>query len=290
MIETAPELAHVPLSVDPAAVEQILVQVCQQEIVSRFGSLRADQIRAKSTPHDVVTDADAAAEEAYGDALTALLPGSMVVGEEAVAADAAVLDRLSSGQPIWVIDPLDGTGNYVRGIPRFGTILALVIGGHVRNGWIYDPNNENMVSGERGRPTRFNGHAVDLAAYAARPLKEMSGRLGLHGIKPEEGPMLKARVTAAVNAIVSHRCSALDYQRLLAGDIDFLISTNTLPWDHAAGVVLYRGAGGIVRDLNGRPYDVTRRDQMIIAAPTEEVWNILRDIVARSVPGATLVL
>ncbi|GAA2751583.1 hypothetical protein GCM10010440_64410 [Kitasatospora cinereorecta] len=102
---------------DVSEVDRIVREVAEQEIVSRFGRLVAGEI-AEKAPGDLVTVADRAAEEALTARLTALLPGSAVVGEEAVSADPGVLKALDGPDPVWIVDPIDGTHNFVAGNPR----------------------------------------------------------------------------------------------------------------------------------------------------------------------------
>src|SRR5215475_8172836 len=103
-------------TVDLARVTALIEETAALEILPRFQKLAAGEIREK-TPGDFVTVADEAAEARLAPLLSALLPGSLVLGEEAAAADAKLLDRLLDTQPVWVIDPVDGTGNFAEGRP-----------------------------------------------------------------------------------------------------------------------------------------------------------------------------
>src|SRR5215475_5254326 len=101
---------------DLARVTSLIEETAGAEILPRFRKLAAGEIREK-TPGDFVTVADEAAEARLTPLLSALLPGSLVLGEEAAAADATLLDRLFDTQPVWVIDPVDGTSNFAEGRP-----------------------------------------------------------------------------------------------------------------------------------------------------------------------------
>src|SRR5512138_204235 len=109
---------------DANEVERIIRTVNEREVVPRFGRLAASDI-AEKAPGDLVTVADRAAEAAMIEALQAVVPGSVAVGEEAVAEEPAVLAALDGDAPVWIIDPIDGTHNFVADNPRFATLVAL---------------------------------------------------------------------------------------------------------------------------------------------------------------------
>src|SRR5262245_2136493 len=106
-------------------VREAITEVAAQEIMPRFCNLAAADIR-KKPGDETVTVADEAAEHALTHRLHDLLPGSLVVGEEAAAADQGVLARLGGDEFVWVIDPIDGTRNFANGKPDFGVMVALV--------------------------------------------------------------------------------------------------------------------------------------------------------------------
>ncbi|NKB46009.1 MAG: hypothetical protein GKS03_17240 [Alphaproteobacteria bacterium] len=109
-------------------VEQLILSVSVSTILPRYQSLTKEEIRTKTGPGDLVTIADEEAEQKLAEGLVALLPGSTVIGEEAVAADPAVLDHLSRPGAVWIIDPIDGTANFVAqnnsAYAFHGTIVA----------------------------------------------------------------------------------------------------------------------------------------------------------------------
>src|SRR5437868_34109 len=123
---------------DPGKVAEHIRETAQAEILPRFGLLRREDIREKR-PGDFVTLADLEAERQLTQRLGGLLPGSVVLGEEAAAQDRSRFDLLAGDAPVWVIDPVDGTTNFARGKPGFAVIVALVQRAIVRAGWIYDP-------------------------------------------------------------------------------------------------------------------------------------------------------
>src|SRR4051812_39308880 len=120
-------------------VERIVRAAAAAEITPRFRQLAAHEIQQKSAPHDLVTVADKRAEEYLTRELPALLPGSVVVGEEAVAADPATYEAIGGTAPVWIVARVDGTRQFVHGDPGFCTLVALALGGVVLASWTYAP-------------------------------------------------------------------------------------------------------------------------------------------------------
>ena len=226
--------------IDSAAVIRIIREAAMAEILPRFGHISADAIREKK-PGQLVTEADVEAEKVLSRRLVDLLPGSRVVGEEGVDADPTRLEFLKEHGAVWVIDPVDGTSNFAKGNPRFAVIIALVIDGVTRAGWIHDPVTDRMVVAEAGQGAWLGDQL--LAVLPDAPLD------GLHG-SAKRSATLAARV-----AKVGRRGSAAhDYLDLVTGVLHFAHFTKLMPWDHAAGVLIHAEAGGYSRLVNGKPY------------------------------------
>ena len=113
--------------IDLDRLAAIVAETAASDIMPHFRQLAARDIRDKA-PGDLVTIADEAAETTLTRRLADLLPGSLVVGEEATAADPSILNRLSTDEPVWIIDPVDGTTNFAAGLPIFAVIVGLAQG------------------------------------------------------------------------------------------------------------------------------------------------------------------
>lgn len=148
------------LAGDLTEVEAAVRAAAAAEIMPRFRQLAADEIVEKSGPHDLVTVADRLAEEHLTAALTRLLPGSVVVGEEAVHADPAVYDALGGDAPVWIVDPVDGTRQFVRGEPGFCTLVALAHRGELLASWTYAAALDEMAIAVRGRGATLDGEPI----------------------------------------------------------------------------------------------------------------------------------
>lgn len=252
------------MKVDIGKVVEIVRETAQAEIMPRFRRLQAHQIREKG-PGNLVTEADVEAERVLTRRLTALLPGSVVVGEEAVAEDAALMDALEGEAPVWIVDPVDGTANFANNRPTFGVIVALAQGGRTLAGWIHDPIKDITATVERGQGAWLDG--CRLCAAPAAPLARMTGTLGFRSQKT-----LRAKVgELLVQGSVAH-----DYLGLAQGRIHFAYYRRLNPWDHAAGVLMFEEAGGYAALLDGSPYQPKPSPIGVLLAPDEASWRALR--------------
>jgi fructose-1,6-bisphosphatase/inositol monophosphatase family enzyme len=250
--------------VEPELVSEIIAQVAQEVILPRFRQLSADDIKEKH-PGDLVTIADLESERVLTARLAQLLPGALVVGEEAVAADPNVLNVLQGDQPVWVIDPIDGTGNFVRGNERFGVIIALVQKRRVLQGWIHDPLRRLTVFAVRGEGTWREGERVRLAP----------GKGVLKGACAYRD---RGRIERAGHVLRQLGSSAQEYLALLDGSLDFSCYHRLHPWDHAAGVLMHGEAGGVSGLLEGGDYIPVPQGGSLLMAPDRSSWSSLQSL------------
>jgi fructose-1,6-bisphosphatase/inositol monophosphatase family enzyme len=254
---------------------QVLREVAQAEIVSRFQKLAPGDVTRKATvddPLDLVTAADRAAEVALTAWLPELVPGSTVVGEEAVAADPGVLERLRQAAPVWVVDPLDGTKNFAAGHGPFGTMVALVERGTLVAAGIYLPETDRVFLAERGLGTYLDGVRIEPRAAHSGVLV---GTAEVHFMAEEAGARLLARA-AAHRRIPGVICAAHEYTQIASGLKDYVHYCRLLPWDHAPGALIVREAGGVVRHPDGRDYDLFDKTESTLLSPDEGTWQRAR--------------
>ena len=259
-------------------VVALLRQVAAAEIMPRFKHLAAGDVRAKSGPLDPVTIADEAAERALGSALGEMFPGVDVMGEEAAAADPALLRRLGAPGPVWVIDPIDGTSNFAAELPLFGTMVALVEDNEILAGFIHDPVGGDTAIAIRGGGAwvqSANGARRALRAAPPVPVAEMTGALSWRFLKEP----LKTRVVSRMSRLGASfdlRCAAHQYRMLAAGHCHMLMFRKTLPWDHCAGVLLATEAGAHAARFDGTPYRPADTGGGLLLAPDFPSWRQLR--------------
>jgi len=253
--------------------------VAESEIMSRFRTLDDDEIWHKK-PGDIATVADIESERRLIDALQALLPGSAVIAEEMAPHKDDIVRHLAGDDAVWIIDPLDGTSNFAAGRDRFAVIVALWRGGAVRAGWILAPALGRIAVAEEGGGA-WSG-AARLRPAGAVPLDRTSGFLGRR-LRQD------AAIAGRFGGIVNQRCCGLQYLLLAAGDSHFAHFRGLRPWDHAAGDLIVREAGGVSEGLDGRPYHPGAPDRNgLLAACARAVWDGVADAIRPAVEGLPL--
>lgn len=259
----------------PESVAAIVAEVAAEELMPRFRRLATGDVRDKG-PGDPVTVADEAAERALTRRLAELLPGSLVVGEEAASADPAVVSRLSQDNPVWIIDPVDGTTNFAAGLPIFAVIVGLAQGGHMRLACIHDPVHGETALASAGDGATLNGETVRVAAPAAP--KNMYGTVKLR-FGERTLPRRIVERCQNVPPFMDLRCAGHEYLALASGRLHYALYRKLMPWDHAAGHLLHREAGGHGTHLDGAPYRVDGPDHShgFLYAPDATSWQALID-------------
>jgi len=253
------------VNVDVGTVARLIREAAEAEILPRFKKLSRDQIREKK-PNQLVTDADVMAERLLTRMLTGLIPGA-VVGEEAVDANPGLLDALHQPGVVWVIDPVDGTGNFANNNPRFAVIVALVVDGQTVAGWIHDPIPNRTVIAEIGQGAWRDGNRLSVAAEV--PLDQLTGSIKKRG-----------RVADQVLHVARRGSAAHDYLDLVTGRMHFAHFRRLMPWDHAAGVLIHAEAGGRGALLDGSDYTpVLHADGQLLLTPGQTSWNQLAPLV-----------
>jgi fructose-1,6-bisphosphatase/inositol monophosphatase family enzyme len=248
------------------------------ELMPRFRNLSKDEVRQKR-PGDIVTVADVAAEHRLAAGLAKILPGVPVVGEEAVEQDAGLLDLIGRpGEACWIVDPLDGTANFAAGRDRFAIIICLVQDATAVAGWILDVPNDRLAVTQRGGGVRFDGTPV-LAKPTPEPLNGFVGYKIAKSFDEQLSPGQRARL----GNITTLRCAGAEYLEILAGRANFSLYRTTKPWDHAAGTLMMREAGGDAVQFDAAPYTPAQpHNAGLIAASTEEALNEARALLEAS--------
>jgi fructose-1,6-bisphosphatase/inositol monophosphatase family enzyme len=181
-----------------------------------------------------------------------LLPGSRVVGEEACAANPSLLDGIGEGT-VWLVDPIDGTANFVAGRAPFAMMIALLKEGETVASWIFDPLDDRMFVAQRGGGAWKDGERI-LAAAAPPVLTDLRGIVST-AFCPADGLAFVERARGAVAEVLpTARCAGHEYPLVAMGYRDFILYWRTLAWDHAPGALLLTEAGGSATYLDGTPY------------------------------------
>ncbi|MEM9262565.1 MAG: inositol monophosphatase family protein [Pseudomonadota bacterium] len=175
----------------------------------------------------------------------------------------------------WILDPLDGTRNFVRGVDEFATILAFVENGVTKAGWISACPEKTVFSAFRGKGVQVDGADFLPQKQDAAPTLErqhpLTGMKSLSWLTTEWRDRIKSNLDAHHKAVAGH-CSAYAYLHLLRGDVDFKISSRIHPWDHLAGALMLDEMGGQVGFIDKpdefdpyRPMDSVDRPLLAVA-------------------------
>jgi fructose-1,6-bisphosphatase/inositol monophosphatase family enzyme len=262
---------------DSEAVEAVVRAAADAEIMPRYQQLSAADISEKRGPHDLVTVADRRAEEFLTRELGALLPGSAVVGEEAVSADPAVYGALESVARVWIVDPVDGTRVFVSGRPGFCTLVSLARYGEVLASWTYAPVTRRTAVAVRGRGARLDGTLLRPGPpEAGRPLRVAMSHPDFTSSEQKRALEGLDRSGAVIRGSGS---AGLDYLAVATGELDAVAYNWEYAWDHAAGLLLVTEAGGAHLTLSGEPYRITGGNALpFTAARTEATARHVRRI------------
>jgi fructose-1,6-bisphosphatase/inositol monophosphatase family enzyme len=265
-------------SKDAARVGDIIAKAAQAEIMPRFRTLSADQVKQKSSSFDLVTEADEAAEKAISRELAAAFPGSVIIGEEAAAKNPDIVSGIADADLAFIIDPIDGTRNFVSGLPLFGSMIAVTVRGEIVFGAIHDPVCEDTAFALRGEGAWREGkHRTRAALKVAGPvpLASMDALISTSFL-PEP---LRSTVNgnlARIGLTGSLRCAAHEYRLAASGNCHLLLYNKLMPWDHAAGWLLHREAGGFSARFDGSAYKPAVQSGGLLYAPDRESWQLAR--------------
>ncbi len=265
-------------SADIHGVGEILAFAARTEIMPRFRKLAPSEIRRKSSAFDLVTDADEAAEAVITAALAAAFPGAVIIGEESAHKDPALLDTIADAELAFIVDPVDGTRNFASNLPLFGVMTAVTVRGETVAGVIYDPVCRNWAYAVRGGGAWIeeeDGTRSPLQVADPVPLDGMDGLIGTNFL-PEP---LRTAVNANLSRLAttaSLRCAAHEYRTAAAGHCHIVLFSRLMPWDHAAGCLLHREAGGYSAHFDGTPYRPSHFTGGLICAPDEASWRLAR--------------
>jgi myo-inositol-1(or 4)-monophosphatase len=231
-----------------------------------FGEIEHLQVSLKG-PANFVTSADRRAEEILREELEHARPGYGFLGEEGGAREGS--DKTHR----WIVDPIDGTLNFLHGIPHFAISIALEREGTIIAGVVYNPANDELFTAERGKGAFLNDQRLRVAAR--RRLADAVVGCALPHPSRGDGELTRREHLAVQDKVAGMRrfgAAALDLAWVAAGRLDAYWERGLSPWDMAAGIALVREAGGFSTDLDGRDDMMKSGD---ILAGNEEVHREL---------------
>jgi myo-inositol-1(or 4)-monophosphatase len=210
-----------------------------------LGEVENLQVSLKG-PANFVSLADKRAEEQLYEELTKARPGYGFIGEEGGSREGT--DKAN----VWIVDPLDGTTNFLHGIPHFAVSIALQREGELIAGLVYNPANDDLFLAEKGKGAYLNDQRIRVAAR--KKLNEAVIACGLPHIGRGDFKIAGAELAAIQPQVAGLRrfgAAALDLAWVASGRVDGFWERNLSSWDMAAGIVLVREAGGFASDISG---------------------------------------
>ena len=232
-----------------------------RHMVSRIG---AQPIATKSDAADLVTEVDQECEAIIGSSIRAAFPSHALLGEESVepgidAAMAALAAQQLNSEWLWIIDPIDGTTNFVSGLPLCAVSIGVTRRGERMGAVVYDPFRDELFSAWRGEGATLNGNPIrasnvqklsDAVLCACSP--HASGAMG-PAVRSIAAVMPRARSVRLLGSGV------LNFAWVACGRLSAYWEPELAPWDSAAGTLLIEEAGGIVTDIDSSPYGLSTR-------------------------------
>lgn len=200
----------------------------------------------KSTPTDHVTEWDHASEQLIVSRLQELRPDDAVMGEEGS-------DRPGTSGVRWIIDPIDGTTNFLYGLPPFGVSIAAELDGEVIAGAVADPLHGELYSAARGDGARRNGVPISVSARADLDLALVATGFSYDGDRRRRQAEVLARVLPLVRDMRRGGAASIDLCWVACGRVDGYWEKSLGPWDFSAGALIAAEAGAVLDDLAGGP-------------------------------------
>jgi myo-inositol-1(or 4)-monophosphatase len=255
--------------VNPMTNPELLACLDAAQEAARLGAAVLEEWRARFQVRekgraDLVTEADVASQQAVREYLLGRFPGHGFLGEE----DAHRQPRPGPGAPpTWIVDPLDGTTNYVHDVPAYCVSVGLEVAGEAVVGVVFDPRMGEMFAAAKGHGATLNGRPLHTSATATlyEALLATGFPSDLHG---QEFQLDWWRYFSLhARSLRRTGSTALNLAYVAAGRFDGYWAFDTNSWDVAGGVVLVREAGGTITAIDGGPYDHHRRDCLASNGP-----------------------
>lgn len=254
-------------------------------IKSKLGDF--NKLDLKYSPHDLVTEVDKGSESLIRKLIQTHFPHHSFLGEEGVEpgpeASAKALQDMSGAEYLWIVDPVDGTTNFVHGFPFFSVSVALAYKGEVIVGVVYDPSRDELFVAEKGkgaylkgRPMRVSNEARLLDSLVASGFpadRDYALPINMDGVRAIAPKVRNIRIAGS---------AALHMAYVAAGRLSGFWEIGLNAWDMAAGTLLIEEAGGRVTDTAGAPYQLAVRN---VIATNGRIHDELQSELAQA--GAT---
>lgn len=239
-------------------------------------SLNMESVRVENKKHnDFVSDVDRAAEEAIIDVILEAYPKHAILAEESGA------KGIGNSEYEWIIDPLDGTTNFLHGHPQYAISIAMAHRGQIQQAVVFDPNRNDLFTASRGVGSFMNDRRIRVSKRI-----NMNECLIATGFPVVDQSMLDTHLAILKDVLGKtagarrEGSAALDLCNVACGRVDGFFEFNLKPWDIAAGSLIVQEAGGIVTDMHGEQTWLESGD---IVAANPKVLGQLMPIISKHV-------
>ena len=260
-------MSGIPIGTAPAELLSLAVTVARDGAATarRMRAAAITDVETKSTDTDVVTAADKAVERQVVEALHAARPGDGVLGEE-------YGDTSGNGAVRWILDPIDGTVNYLYGLPNYAVSLAAEVGGVVVAGVVINAATGDEWTATLGGGAWRGDRRLTGSVRTSLAQTLVGTGFGYDAERRQHQGAVLARLITRVRDIRRFGAAALDLAAVAEGTLDAYFEKGLNPWDHAAGGLIAAEAGLIVAGLRGAPAGLA----MVLAAPPA-IFGALHD-------------
>jgi myo-inositol-1(or 4)-monophosphatase len=236
------------------------------EVLMTYYGRAPEGLASKTSATDPVSDADRDAERVIRDLLTTQRPDDGLVGEEGSRVD-GTQDRR------WIVDPLDGTVNFLYGLRAWGVSIALEDSDGLAAGVVFNPVSGECFAAERGKGATMSGRPIHVTDCRSLDRAMVATGFSYESEHRAEQAKLLVELLPRIRDLRRAGAAALDLAYVAAGRVDAYYERGLKRWDEAAGLLLVREAGGVTADLEGEPHGV-------VAAATPELLEELMPFVA----------
>ncbi|PDO09965.1 MAG: inositol monophosphatase [Candidatus Reconcilbacillus cellulovorans] len=220
-------------------------------------------VQTKSSERDLVTEVDRGTETMIRNLIRTHFPGHAFLGEEGTGAGepgAVTVEEAAEAEYVWIIDPIDGTTNFIHGFPFFSISLALAYRGEVIVGVIYDPSRDELFVAEKNKGAYVRGRRMSVSRESALGESLLATGFPSRPTDLERSVAAVAHLAPRVRNIRTAGSAALHLAYVAAGRLSGFFEPGLNAWDVAAGVLLVRESGGTVTDMDGRPFRLGTRN------------------------------
>ncbi len=215
---------------------------------------------------NLVTEADRESQKAIFNIIESAFPDHQFLGEE----DSTHNDRSSppsSSRPLWIVDPLDGTTNYVHGFPYYAVSIALEIDGVLTVGVIYDLTRNEMFTAIKGQGARLNERTIQVSGTSSVGQALLMASIPV-AVDPMDPAIVRfVKMLSLAQSVQRSGSAALNLAYVACGRLDGFWSSSLKPWDMAAGALIVEEAGGILTDLNNSKFSPHQPTVMCSSSP-----------------------